>query len=521
MSERRRLRGAEHRPLRGYAPLFVLLAALAVMVVVVPSTVPDDDASAAGSGPAEVAGGRTASGWGTGVTACTDRDEQLEGHEYTPPCFAWGETADNGGETAPGVTADEIVVSYRIPTDQDILQWFAQLGGVPLDASNEQLKADVEALVDWVNANFQLYGRRIRLIPYEGRGQILPELQQAGQDAATNDSIRAASEIGAFADLSAITQPYADALTRNGVIAIGAPYMSREWYAERRPYAWSTVPDCTSVAERSVAYSNRRLFGRNALFAGDGHDDQVRTMAVIAPNNREYQQCVDVFEDGIEAEGHEILRLDYTIDAARLQTQASDIAARLRSAGVTSVSCSCDPIMQMYLAEQMQSQGMVTEWLISGVGFIDLDVGGQIISARAPDQWARAFGGSPTAAPQPPETSASYAAFRSVRPEGEPSDELQILYERVLLLAIGLQMAGPDLTAGTFEAGLVAWPGGDGQAGHWQLGPDDYTPVTDLRELWWDPTAVSPVNGEQGSYVDAGERWTPESIPGGDPEVLP
>jgi hypothetical protein len=519
MSERRRLRGAERRPLRGYAPLLVLVAALAVMVVVVPSRVPDDEAAAAGGGPAEVADGQTASGWGSGVTACTDRDEQLADHEYTPPCFSWPAGADNGGDTARGVTADEIVVSYRVPTDQDILQWFAQLGGVPIDASNEQLQADVEALVDWVNANFQLYGRQIRLVPYGGRGQILPELQQAGQDAATNDSIRAASEIGAFADLSAITQPYADALTRNGVIAIGAPYMSREWYEERRPYAWSTVPDCTSVAQRSVAYSNRRLFGRNALFAGGGLADQTRTMAVIAPNNREYQQCVDVFEDGIEAEGHEILRLDYTIDAALLQTQAIDIAARLRSAGVTSVSCSCDPIMQMYLAEQMQSQGMVTEWLISGVGFIDLDIGGQIISARAPGQWARAFGGSPTAAPQPPETSAAYAAFRSVRPDGQPSDELQILYERVLLLALGLQMAGPDLTPGTFEAGLMAWPGGDGQAGHWDLSPGNYTPVTDLREVWWDPTAVSPFNGEPGSYVDAGERYTEETLPQGDPKV--
>jgi hypothetical protein len=245
-------------------------------------------------------------------------------------------------------------------------------------------------------------------------------------------------------------------------------------------------------------------------------------LAVVAPPNREYQQCVDTYVDLLAAEGNDVaLRLDYTLDAAVLQSEATNLAARLRGAGVTSVSCACDPIMQMYLAQQMASHGLQPEWIVAGVGFIDLDLVGQILQRNAPDQWTQAFGFSPTTAPLPPERSAAHAAYRSVRPDGEPSDELKRLYDRVMMLAIGIQMAGPDLTPENFEAGMMAWPGGDGQSGRWRFGPGHYTPFTDMRELWWDPTKVSPFNGQLGSYVDAGERYTPEDLPSGEPEAFP
>jgi hypothetical protein len=523
MRDQQRPRGPGQRPLGGYAPLVVLIGALVAMVALVPSTVPADQvASSAPGAPTAVDEGVPASGWGDSVAACADRDEQIEGGEYTPPCFTYDPVLGNGGATARGVTADEIIVSYRVPADQDIMQWFAQLGGVHTDASNEQMLADARAMVDYANANFEMYGRKIRLVNYGGRGQILPELQQAGQDNATNDSIHAASEIGAFADITAITQPYADALTRNGVVAIGAPYMSRQWFEERRPYAWSHVPDCTVTAESGAAYGNNRLFGRDATFAGGEAAGRPRALAVVAPTNREYQQCVDTYVDLLAAQGNDVaLRLDYTLDAAVLQSEATNLAARLRDAGVTSVSCACDPIMQMYLAQQMARHGLQPEWIIAGVGFIDLDLVGQILHRNAPDQWTQAFGFSPTTAPLPPETSAAHAAYRSVRPDGEPSDELKRLYDRVMMLAIGIQMAGPELTPENFEAGMMAWPGGDGQSGRWKFGPGHYTPFADMRELWWDPTKVSPFNGQLGTYVDVGERYTPDDLPAGEPEAFP
>jgi hypothetical protein len=297
--------------------------------------------------------------------------------------------------------------------------------------------------------------------------------------------------------------------------------MSREWFEDHRPYAWSTVPDCTATAERSATYSNNRLFGGEALWAEGDVSGQQRTLAVVAPNNLEYQQCVDAYVDGVDAAGHEVaLRLDYILDPAQLQTQAASIMAKLKSEGTTSVSCACDPIMQMYLAQEATASDYHPEWLIAGVGFIDLDIGGQIISKNAPDQWVRAFGASPSAAPQPPETSVAHAAYRTVR-QDEPSLLVDQIYAQLLTLALGIQMAGPELTPETFETGLFAYPGGSGQAGTWDFGPGHYTPVTDIREIWWDPDRVSPFNGQPGTYVDDGQRYGDEDIPEGDPEVFP
>jgi Periplasmic binding protein len=518
-SERRRLRGANDRALRGYAPLVVLVAALVAMVAIVPTRVPDELAAANDGGPAEVGEGQPASGWGDSVTACAERPKQVEGMPYSPPCFEF--SGDNGGETARGVTPDSVRVSYRVTSDPNLLMLLADFGGVPLDETNEDLARTAEGLADYFNRNFQFYGRKIELVRYDGRGLLLQEFLGAGQDAATNDSIKVANELGAFADVTGLTQPYADALARNEVVAVGAPYMSREWFTARRPYVWSNFPDCTVTSEASVEYTNKRLLGRPATFALRDLAGEERTIAVIAPNNLEYQQCVDAFERGLEAEGNGVaLRLDYALDIASLHTQAASLLAKVKSEGITSVACACDPIMQMYLAQEATAQGYEPEWLIAGVGFIDLDLGGQIIARNSGDQWSRAFGASPWAAQQAPETSDAYAAYRSVRSD-EPSVLVDLVYYQMLTIALGIQMAGPELTPQNFETGLFAYPPTSGQAGAWDFSPERYTPVTDLREVWWDPEAVSPFNGKPGSYVDNGERYPGGELPEGEPEVFP
>ena len=88
--------------------------------------------------------------------------------------------------------------------------------------------------------------------------------------------------------------------------------------------------------------------------------------------------------------------------------------------------------------------------------------------------------------------------------DDEPSLLVDLIYYQLLMLALGIQMAGPDLTPETFETGLFAYPGGTGQAGAWDFSPGHYTPVTDIREIWWDPDKISPFNGEPGTYVDNG-----------------
>ena len=519
MTERRRTsRPPRKRPLGGYAPLAAGAAVVIAMIAIVPSRIPGDLAGSSSGTATEVPDGQTASGWGSAVTPCADRDLQAPDATYSPPCFEF--TGDNGGETSPGVTADTIEVSYRNTAEGNVMGLFAQLSGMPITESSEDLARTAEGLIEYFNENYQLYGRRLELTGYQGRGQMMQELFGGGQEGAANDALRASDEIGAFADVTALTQPYADALSRNGIVNVGAPYMSAQWFEDRRPYAWTNTPDCTSVGEMSTEYANKKLMNRPAQWAGGDLQGETRTIAVIAPNNLEYQQCVAAGNEVIEAAGNRIdLELEYVLDFATVASQAPALLARLKDQGITSVACYCDPLMALSLVGEATSQEYFPEWLIGGVGFLDLDLVGQFIAASGEGQWQHAFGGSPSAPQMPFGTSEAYRAYKSVR-DDEPSMFVDVVYLQLLPLVLGVQMAGPNLTPETFETGMFAYPERVGVAGTWNWGPSQYSPVRDIREIWWDPDAPSQFNGAPGAYVDNGERYRTGEIPEGDPEVF-
>lgn len=501
----------------GYLPLVLVCALVVVMVVVVPSEAPGTGAAAGQA--TEVPVGQTASGWDDTVTPCADRALQIEGDGYSPPCFDF--SGDNGGATARGVTAETITVGYRVTSDPNLLATLSQLAGMPIDESPEDLARTAEGLVDYFNRHAQLYGRKIELRRTEGRGQLIAEFTGGGQDAAGNDALKTADEVGAFADVTALSQPYAEALSRNGVVNIGAPYMSAEWFESWRPYAWSNTPDCTVAGTAATEYAVKHLLGRPAAHARGDLAGQERRIAVIAPDNREYQQCVERALDVVEEAGHELtLALDYVLDLAQLQSQAVGLMARLRDADITSVACACDPLTILYLTQLANQQGYDPEWLVVGVGFVDLDVVGQLVdNGSGGGQWERAFGGSPFAAQPPPGTGAAHRAYTSVR-DDVPSILVDFVYYQIYALVIGLQMAGPELTPETFETGMFAYPGGTGVAGTWDFDLGHRSAVSDVREIWWDPHARSPWNGQPGAYRDDGKRYRLGELPEGEPEVF-
>lgn len=506
----RRLQGADKRLLRGYGPLAVAAVGLVAMIVLVPSKAPETAATA------EVVEGieaETATGWGDTVDGCEGGGPQVEGDPYSPPCFTF--SGDNGGETSRGVTADTIKVSYRQTSDPDTLSVLATLMGIPFDDTPQDFVRTMQGLVEYFNENFQLYGRSIELVPYEGRGSLVEELVGAGQETAGADALQAGVEIGAFADITATTQPYAEALVQQDVIAFGAPYMSREWFLDRRPYAWSYTTDCSRVAEASSTYGLRRLIGQPAIHAGGDMEGETRRMAVIAPSNAEYQQCARAGLQVVEDAGEEIdLVTDYVLDLARIPPQAKSIAAQLVTEDITTISFFGDPYMLLNLTQEMESQGRQPEWIVPGTGFSDLDLIGQGL-ANKNDQWTRAFGASPLAEQEPEGESAGYLAYSSVR-DDEPAITVDVIYYQLYQLVIGIQMAGPDLNPRTFETGMFAYPEASGPGGTWDYQPDSYTPVVDLREVWWDPDKTSPFNGAKGSYASTDERFVPDDLPEGE-----
>ena len=77
-------------------------------------------------------------------------------------------------------------------------------------------------------------------------------------------------------------------------------------------------------------------------------------------------------------------------------------------------------------------------------------------------------------APVPPTETIAYEAYKTVR-QDEPAFSVDLIYYQMYMLAIGLQMAGPDLNPQTFEAGMFNYPAKTGPFGLWDFGVGDRT----------------------------------------------
>jgi hypothetical protein len=452
------------------------------------------------------------------VTPCPDHQNQVEGDPYAPPCLQWS-GQDNGGETAKGVTRDAVRVSYRSSAGgSDILttmQRFLPGAAAPPPGSVEKT---VEALVEYFNRNFQFYGRHIDLQTFPAKADPVTELTGAGQQQAEADAVTVATEIEAFADASATTEPYNAALTAKKVIAFGAPYLSDEYFNDRRPYAWSFSPSCSIVSRAASEAQAKTLSGRPARFAGDpALRTKTRKIAVIAPENKEYQICVRQGMETLRQAGSDATVLSYPLDLGNLGKAAENLLNRLQAEQITSVACACDPLLPKSLTEAATRANYRPEWLIMGTALTDSDIVGQLYDKA---QWSHAFGISALGKQFSTNESPAYKAFKTVRPNEEPVQSVEVIYYQLYLLAIGLQMAGPDLTPENFEKGMFAYPEHTGPGGSWKFGPGKYTPQTTASVVWWDGEAVSPVTGLKGAYQLTGGQYRIGEAPSEEPAVF-
>jgi hypothetical protein len=407
-------------------------------------------------------------------------------------------------------------VALRLTADPDLSSTIAKLAGSDAIDTAEDGARTAQGLADYFNSRFQLYGRKLKLVPYQGHGALTRELLGAGQEQANADGIKVASEIGAFADATGLTEPYSDALARQHVMAFGAPYMSRQWFAARRPYAWSTFTDCSLLAENGADWLDKRILGKPAAYAGGSLQGRQRKLGIVVPDNPEYQQCL---QDGLKighAAGYDATPISYSLDLTNLSNQAASIVARLKAAEITSVAVFSDPILPVFLTAKAHEQGYYPEWLVQGTAFTDTDVAGQLYDQT---EWKHAFGISSLGPQLPERAGLGYNAYRAVRAD-EPSHSVELIYYQLYMIAMGIQLAGPTLTPATFERGMFAYPGGTGEAGTWGFGPGHYTPTQDFKEIWWDVSRGSPYNNKQGTYQTSGTRYRLGQVPAGDPPVF-
>lgn len=549
--------------LRGYGPLVAMLVTLGLLAALAPSvrdpggsqvaaggqvvgaptgTAADSGpgtgrvgvATGGGGGPASAADGTDAAG-GTSGTAgrgdsaaatsgggaqsvgaaapCPDRAEQVPGDPYSPPCVTF--SGANGGATARGVTGEEIVVSFRVTDEAGFMETLAQLSGGEIADSPEDVLRTAEGLADYFSDTFELYGRRIKIVPFEAKGSAAEELLGGGHAEAEADAITVAEEIGSFAEFQSVTFPFVDALTARGVITLNPPYPGRAWHEERAPYSWNAeFVTCSLIDETGSEYFAKRVGyeGATAVKAGPALAGKPRKIASLFPENPQYTGCDSnpQFTPALPSED-----INYRLDLNTMSNQAASVVAKLKDGGYTTVVCACDPIFPVFLTAKATEQSYFPEWVVAGTALTDADIMGQLYDQ---EQWKRAWGFSFLGSSQPRGGSAGYFAYKSVR-DDEPAATVDLLYYRMYALAIGIQGAGPNLTPQSFEQGMFAYPGSaQGPMGTWYFAPGHRHAIDDVREVWWSPEAASTYNGKAGAYVefDPGARYRPGTLPTGE-----
>jgi hypothetical protein len=457
--------------------------------------------------PAGASGG-TGSGGAVGTTAgtsgsdtsrggvrCATGARQVAWSRYAPSCVpAFG--GANGGSTSHGVTAGTVTVTYRLANSSQQAAINSIGGGaVPQDGAYIQ---DLNTYARLFNKQFETYGRTVKIVPYQGQGDYVSE--DSGQDlAGAQADAASAFDLGAFADETfpiTASQPYEEDLAAKKLIGLSGVGLPQLWYVKFAPYEYAYSPDGTKFADWEVNLVCSRLAGMPAIFGGAGVSGHTRVFGLISPENPVYVEDANAVASGIQARCgvKPAKRVSYAIDVTQFEAQASSIDAQMKTAGVTTVICLCDPLMPIFLTNSADSQQWFPEW--NPPDYFDPD--GRLQSA---DQWVHtiAFGGGSL----PRDQTEAYRSFQLADPGGSPAEEYYfIAYYCLLQLFSAIQAAGPDLTPQSFERGFFSLPpslpGGD--AGDWRYGPGNFTPESDSTIGHWDPNAISNEDGKKGAW---------------------
>jgi hypothetical protein len=444
---------------------------------------------------------------------------------YAPPCVpVWdgrkpwvstgGDTfSDNGGETTRGVSEDTIRVVMYLPAEQDITKQLEQFG--VLD-SNRKTADAITKLVEMSNHLYEMYGRRVELIPFHASGD------GRSSGAAKADAVKVV-EMDVFASIGGPNQTsaYQHELALRGVLCIQCGYASTDdVLAVGAPYSWGYLATPDQLLDGVFSLGAASLNGAPAQYAGDpvlqktprkfGTVHYEQDPPIFGPLKK---SSIAKFEDqGVDTS----VVLQYILDPNSLNAQAQAIIGRLKREGITSVVFLGDPLMPRLLMQQATAQDYFPEWMFTGTVFTDTTAIGRLYDQR---QMAHAFGASSAAARTAPEISESWKLYEWWYGEQPDAPRTMLFWGPVVqLLFQGIHMAGPHLSAETFAGGLFNYPdtGGTNTEGldgiellsknylagdttpAVSFGPRgddeavDFVAVDDYTVVWWDADSEGP-----------------------------
>ncbi|MFN2521845.1 MAG: hypothetical protein ABR614_00815 [Mycobacteriales bacterium] len=474
-----------------------------------PDAKPSASPSPAAVGPSAAASARPLAVEVPRVRQCVGSPPRQTEDPQSPPCVPYFDPKlSNGGATSPGVTKDQITVV--LPQ-----QFFEDVSIPP-------------KLVAFFNKRYEFYGRKLVLKTYTpagcANGVPSPEKQR-------DDAIAVQEELQAFASLAycnanSADRAYYDALAEKKVISVPDGNLitgTEAAYARRAPYEWNVQAGVNVVLASTAQFVCSKLAGRKPAYAGPAQRGAAaRKFGVIYTRATDGSTPdLEPLRTGLRSCGVALteVREDATADSTRNGVNA---VVTMRNAGVPPLLCLCSiaDTRGKYMTAAT-GQGYQPEWIETSYGGNDIDnsySGGN----APPDQSSHVLGLTFRNKLLPKQDMPWYWAVREADPTSDPQGNTYYAsnsrYYQLLLLASGIQLAGPDLTPASFQRGLQAArfpnPGAAG-APYFQarVGFEGRRHVmsVDAAMFWYDPNrpgTIDPTVPGSICYVDRGRRYT-------------
>ena len=440
---------------------------------------------------------------------CVGSPPRQTADPQSPPCISsW--VGNNGGATSRGVTPTEVRVYMP-----------------PLFNNSEYFRV-VADLQEYFNRHFEFYGRRLNLAPQQTGGSAEPSANGTCSDIqAQADWASKELNIFAAADDGSDSCWY-DELGRNKVISLSGQTTENRFEQEKlAPYLYSYPGDgedllaatgefiCKQLAGKDATHSNDAVYSRTKRVFGlivSATISEIPTPQTDIVN--QLKKCGEKFAATVvltQASSDD--QSQNQQDNAAWAAAAQNAVVKMHQANVSTVVCMCQILATAAISSAAQSQDYYPEWLTERSDQNVLTQG-WAASERPSMMMVSEF-------PQQIRESQSFfiQALQEVDPGFCPCasslDFLygQLTYWQLLMLASGVQMAGPDLTPFTFQHGLQSTvfpnPPDPLHEGHVSFA-GRHTMIDDFLVTWWNQSATPPYQGDpQGSwcYAEGGRRF--------------
>ncbi|MBW3536248.1 MAG: ABC transporter substrate-binding protein, partial [Actinobacteria bacterium] len=455
-------------------------------------------------------------------------DHCVDGRQYDPAFYYYAPvcvpkfTGDNGGATYRGVTKDKIKIVHYTGNLGEAVEALLRAQGSASERSDRD--AFRRAVMNVINARYELYGRKIEMVEWEGQCAAVPP----DYPCLRNEMRQMVQREKPFAVIwaTSLASPAFDELSALKVVNLGGWHFRDIFNQQRRPYHWDVTMGGTQLVRHVGEWWCKRMHGGKARYAGETGNGEgqnppsndirsrTRVLGVISTDDPENKLAINDLKAELSKCGATVAHEYYYAQDITTAEQQRDAAVdeMQESPEATTIMCFCDLVAPIFLYAECQDRGYYPEHIIVGTGFMDADAAAQAYDNTLPPQghqFENAFGLSSIAAQERRESNDANRVWKAGGNEGTiPTryGDATLHWNYYAMLAMMIQGAGPNLTPATLEAGAFRQPvRGAGVNNPFvqqrSLNRGDYTWNDNMREVYWSPSKPSSFNGENGTYI--------------------